>query len=269
MLRASPGLLPLPFFNCDAAMIKDYHLIIYLLLAGCCSASFAQEPTAKQAAQISEIKSLVDEAGSSFKKKGYSKSAKRIRTATKLMGELVPGGSDMVVEALRSDYDRIVMARKLLVAKGKEFDTLPPLKEMGAQSDSGTDAKNGGGDGPKLVSFTKQVAPILVQHCGRCHVTGAKGGFSASSFQAIVKGSKKGKVLLPGDPAKSSLVSLIELGKMPPKSKGVPPADLKLLKDWVSQGAKYDGKKKDQSIMDFAPNQVGGSRRGGNRAGRR
>lgn len=92
-----------------------------------------------------------------------------------------------------------------------------------------------------LVSFTKTVAPILNNKCGRCHVSGNRGGFKASSFSALMKGPPEGVVIFAGDVVGSRLIETIETGDMPRGGGKVSPAELKSLKDWIKQGAKFDG----------------------------
>jgi len=48
------------------------------------------------------------------------------------------------------------------------------------------------------ISFSKHIAPMLLQKCGRCHVNDAKGGFSEATFAALAKGSDAGRVIFPG-----------------------------------------------------------------------
>lgn len=97
-------------------------------------------------------------------------------------------------------------------------------------------------DGPsELISFRSQVAPILLAKCGRCHVQQSRGQFSLASFAILMKGPPAGVVVFPGDPIGSRLIETIETGDMPRGGDKVSPAQLNLLKQWVTQGAKFDG----------------------------
>jgi hypothetical protein len=44
--------------------------------------------------------------------------------------------------------------------------------------------------GPGGVSFTKDVAPLFIVKCGRCHVTNQRGMFSMATFAGLMKGSE-------------------------------------------------------------------------------
>src|SRR5689334_16805231 len=88
------------------------------------------------------------------------------------------------------------------------------------------------------VSYAKQVKPFLAKYCLECHnAEDAKGGLVMESFQALLKGSDKGPVIVPGKPGESRLVLLPE-GKakppMPPKKAKQPkPAEVAILRAWV------------------------------------
>ena len=97
------------------------------------------------------------------------------------------------------------------------------------------------------ISFANQVAPLLSQHCGQCHVRASKGDFSMASFGRLA--SAPG-VLSPGNPNESKLVTMIESGEMPPKAK-LPAADLSTIKLWVQSGAAFDGNDRNASLASM------------------
>ena len=101
---------------------------------------------------------------------------------------------------------------------------------------------------PAEVSYKTDVAPILDKHCKSCHTPGQAGyvasGFDLQGYDSLMKGTRYGPVVLPGDPLTSALVMLIE-GRVDPSIKmphgGVNPmtdAEIKTIRQWVEQGAK-------------------------------
>jgi len=86
-------------------------------------------------------------------------------------------------------------------------------------------------------SFVNAVAPILVKHCGGCHVTGRRGDFQMPSYDALMKSGMVHK----GGGASSRLVEVIVSGDMPRGGGSVPPADLATLVAWIDRGAAFDG----------------------------
>jgi len=87
------------------------------------------------------------------------------------------------------------------------------------------------------ISFTRQVAPLLVTHCGGCHVTGRKGGFQMTSYDGLMKTG----VVQRGAGAASRLVEVIETGDMPRGGGKVAPQELATLVSWIDAGAAFDG----------------------------
>ena len=97
-------------------------------------------------------------------------------------------------------------------------------------------------------SYKNDVAPILAANCASCHVPGQPGyiasGLDLGSYDSLMKGTKFGQVVIPGDPLTSVLVMLIE-GRADPSLKmphgGAKPLtsdEIKAIRRWVKQGAK-------------------------------
>jgi hypothetical protein len=85
-------------------------------------------------------------------------------------------------------------------------------------------------------------------------VDDSKGQFNAASYESLMAAS----AVQPNEPSNSSLVTLIEDGDMPKGGIKVTAKELKMLKEWVSQGAKFDGNDASAPLKSFAP---GGSGR--------
>jgi WD40 repeat protein len=93
------------------------------------------------------------------------------------------------------------------------------------------------------VVYEKDIEPIFVNKCSFCHSGNVKEGkLDVSSYDALMKGGKHGKPVVPGKPAESLLVksaSKTERPFMPPKSEEpLTPEELALIKLWIDQGAK-------------------------------
>lgn len=101
---------------------------------------------------------------------------------------------------------------------------------------------------PPEVSYQADVVPILEKHCMSCHVPGQAGyvasGFDLEGYDSLMKGTRFGPVVLPGDPLTSVLVMLIE-GRVDPSIRmphggrdPMTPDEIKTIRNWVEQGAK-------------------------------
>jgi hypothetical protein len=102
--------------------------------------------------------------------------------------------------------------------------------------------------GEPAVSFAQDVQPILEKNCLSCHQAGGQGfeasGFSMASYDDLMKGSNGGPMVIAGDVEGSNLVVLME-GRADPSISmphgsldAVPGADVKVIKNWIAQGAK-------------------------------
>ena len=95
--------------------------------------------------------------------------------------------------------------------------------------------------GGTQIQFEKDVAPILQQSCGKCHMGDAvMGKLRLDSQGAILRGGVSGPAVVPGKSAESLLVKRI-LGltdgpQMPMGGDPLPPAQVDIIRKWIDQG---------------------------------
>ena len=91
------------------------------------------------------------------------------------------------------------------------------------------------------VDFLKQIAPLIEQHCVRCHSPrNNKGDVSLATFGDL----KSNEYVIAGDPEGSYLIELVtsqdgEPPAMPKEAKPLSDGEVDLLRQWVRQGAKW------------------------------
>jgi len=95
------------------------------------------------------------------------------------------------------------------------------------------------------IDFAHEVAPLLKQHCGKCHLgEQKKGGLSLNTREALLAGGDSGKVVLPGKSAASDLIERLKSDdkdlKMPPEGPRVPAEQIAKLARWIDEGAKWE-----------------------------
>ncbi len=98
----------------------------------------------------------------------------------------------------------------------------------------------------KGVSYAADIKPILEKSCFKCHgPEKQKAKLRLDSLEAALKGSENGKVIEPGNSAKSVMVHNVgrvgdEDDWMPPVDKGDPLTkdQVALIRAWIDQGAK-------------------------------
>ncbi len=95
--------------------------------------------------------------------------------------------------------------------------------------------------------FKKDIRPILKAKCYECHNAGMKQPKAGYVFDDLTKLANdigpKGQIV-PGDPERSNLLDLVTRDKdrMPPGNKeGLTPKEVKLLREWIEEGASLDG----------------------------
>ncbi len=91
--------------------------------------------------------------------------------------------------------------------------------------------------------FEARIRPVLVQRCYSCHnskMAAPKGNLVLDTKEGLLKGGMSGPVLLPGNPAESRLLKVLNytdpLVQMPPSGK-LPDAVLGDFTQWISRGA--------------------------------
>jgi mono/diheme cytochrome c family protein len=100
-------------------------------------------------------------------------------------------------------------------------------------------------DAAKPAFYKEKVRPILQTNCGKCHMNiEHKGGLSLQTKASTMKGGRDGMVIVPGNPAASTLVKLIrhegpadDPKPMPPKAPKMNDADIAVITQWVKAGA--------------------------------
>ena len=109
------------------------------------------------------------------------------------------------------------------------------------------------------VSFVSDVAPILQNRCGGCHIRSSKGGFALRTYDELMRGPREGVVIFPGDTIGSRLIETIETGDMPRGGGRVPAAELATLKRWIEEGAKFDGSDPSATLVSLTEKTPGPS----------
>ena len=96
--------------------------------------------------------------------------------------------------------------------------------------------------GAEQVDFETEIAPILAEHCVRCHSpNNRKGDLSLSTARDL----RDGGYLSPGDPSESQLMDLIvaedgEAPRMPQDAEPLSAEHVALLRQWIKQGARWE-----------------------------
>ncbi|MFO7586014.1 MAG: c-type cytochrome domain-containing protein [Anaerolineales bacterium] len=88
------------------------------------------------------------------------------------------------------------------------------------------------------VSFRNDILPIFENTCVRCHGgLRTERGLDLSTYDALMRGSRNGAMLIPGDADSSELAIQVVSGEMPRRAPKLPEEHIQLIIEWVNQGA--------------------------------
>jgi len=96
-------------------------------------------------------------------------------------------------------------------------------------------------------SFAEDIMPIFRGRCISCHQPGGSGyqksGLDLTTYAGLMKGTKFGKMVIPGDPNSSNLMWLLDWRaspdlRMPHGKKKLSTCDRDAIRAWIREGAK-------------------------------
>jgi hypothetical protein len=121
---------------------------------------------------------------------------------------------------------------------------------------------------PRKIDFSKEVYPILKEHCLSCHGSEKpKGKYRMDTREGVIKKTKDGSMVIPGNSEKSVMIhmvaGLVEEGLMPPpsdkpgESRPLTKEEIGILRAWIDQGLEFtEGEIKEADLefsKDIAP----------------
>ncbi|MCA9060108.1 MAG: hypothetical protein KDA85_16485 [Planctomycetaceae bacterium] len=112
-------------------------------------------------------------------------------------------------------------------------------------------------DGSETVSFTKDVAPWMINICLNCH-SGAnpRSGYSIETFEKLLTDGDTGSTVVPGDSRKSYIVDLVlrqDPLKMPAGQAQLKRSQAVALEKWIDEGAHFDGTDPKAPLRSLVP----------------
>ena len=181
-------------------------------------------PTAAQRRELTVARRTITRASGLIRRK-------KLDEAAKLLGEAEAAIKKVMAAAKLKPTDRAVAGllkflglqkRQLAIKRGDK-----PMPQAAA------------------VSFTKDVAPILVSRCGTCHGNRASGRLRLDTFAGLARGGRSGPAVRAGNVQGSPLVQRIAATnaaqRMPRNGAALTRDQITKIAAWVAQGAKFDG----------------------------
>ncbi|HCK71452.1 MAG TPA: hypothetical protein DHW38_07730, partial [Planctomycetaceae bacterium] len=221
--------------------------ISVLLIIGWVANSYAA-PTVEQRTAERRMYNLMLKAGNLYKSGKLDECAKVVKQVQGEFKEAIKDADKPTQQLFSRVYNSMKRAHALLELEGVELEAIPSIEKLaGADGDTPEPIGNAG------VSFVNQVVPILTAKCGNCHIRNARGMFSMSDYETLMKGPAEGVVVFPKDADGSRIVEVIVEGDMPRGGLKVADEELAILKKWISEGAKFDGEDPKASLSSLNP----------------
>ncbi len=100
--------------------------------------------------------------------------------------------------------------------------------------------------GKEKISFSRDIAPVLVQECATCHGYGQQpgGDLNMTTFTGLLTGGDSGSPIVPGKAAESLIIRKLkgEAGdRMPLRRPPLSDAVIAQFATWIAEGARFDG----------------------------
>lgn len=179
-------------------------------------------PTAEHRKELGNIQKDVTNVAKLVAKKEFEEAEKELDAIQKRLDKLVADAdfppTDKVLMTLRTTLEK----QRQLTAKGLDKPD------------------------PTLVSFSKDVAKILMAKCVGCHnADDPKGKLDLSSYAGMKKGGNSGAIVAGKNPNASLLVLRMAAPnpaqRMPKGGEALPFDDIAKIAKWIQQGAAFDG----------------------------
>ncbi|MEC7446980.1 MAG: hypothetical protein VX500_11725, partial [Planctomycetota bacterium] len=221
-------------------VVKNWMLwgTCFVVLGAWVQTAEAQSSAVRRQARL--IEQAIDRAGKAYSSKNFDESGRMVTAAQKAMELLVAEPKPEVIKLLKPQYDRLKKAHGLLQLEGVELEPIGGLQAVLGE-DAGMPVEGG-------TNFAKEVVPILVGKCGRCHVTANRGEFAMANYNELMRGTPAGRVVLPGNGEGSRIYQVIEEGDMPRGGGSVTEEELAVLKKWIDEGARIDAQQRMTSL---------------------
>jgi hypothetical protein len=139
---------------------------------------------------------------------------------------------------------------KKWITEGARFDGPDPKANLatfgGANPQAPAKVEVAAATGSETISFSRDIAPVLVQECANCHGYGQRPSarLNMTTFQGLLTGGDSGPPVAPGKPAESLLIQKLKGmagDRMPLRRPPLDDAVIAKFETWIAEGAKFDG----------------------------
>ncbi|MCA9126322.1 MAG: hypothetical protein KDB22_04515 [Planctomycetales bacterium] len=150
-------------------------------------------------------------------------------------------------KSLQSAYERLLRVHGLLELEGFQLEAVPSWDSLTAAVER-----------TERVSFARQVAPLLLQHCQGCHIGNQRpaGNLRMDSFAQFKSTGDNGPVFTRGAAADSLLIRKLkgQAGQRMPAGGRAPLSEeeINTISTWIREGARFDAADENARLKDVA-----------------
>ena len=220
-------------------------------LAAFCAAAAAGEYTPEHRRQLKDALAKLGVAARHLRSDESKEAASAIAEAEAIVATIQKESDYPADHSVFRSYNRILESRREDLAKLSGEPAAESASD-GMQRGGMSGGMSGGMASADGISFTDDVAPILLDKCTRCHGAGRQSaGLRLDSFAALKANARGGPLVTPGNPDRSLLLARIMtddvLRRMPKNGAALPNEEIITIGRWIREGAAYDGA--DESAM--------------------
>ncbi len=140
-------------------------------------------------------------------------------------------------ESVTTSFNRLEMIANIFADQNRRYRTLLANAQIGTEMEE------------PLISFSRDVYPILKKNCIGCHAQSPgegyqRSGLSMQTYESLMEGARYGPVIMPGK-SKHSILNMLVEGRadaslrMPhQREKPLLDTEIEILRLWVDQGAR-------------------------------
>jgi negative regulator of replication initiation len=210
--------------------------LLFSFLFGCAVFATSQQaaaapPSKEQRAELKALQTEVRKVSSLLRKKEFEEAEKQINSLREKAEKLLAAAQFPATAA--SLLRRLIATNRQKIAKGL------------------------GKPDPTLMSFSKDIAPLIRSKCGRCHgANNPRGGLSLNNFRGFRQGGASKQPLIQPKRARNSmliarLVTTNTKARMPKGGAALLPDEVQKIALWIDQGALFDGKDETTALADL------------------
>jgi hypothetical protein len=191
----------------------------------------AAPPTKEQRADLKALQSDLRKISAILRKKDYETAEKQVKEIREKAAKLFAAAQ--FPPASISSLHRLIDVNRQKIAKVQ------------------------GKPDPTLISFSKDVAPLIQSKCGRCHgANNPRGGLSLANFRGFRQGGASKLPLVQPKRSRNSLliarlITTNTQARMPKSGAALLPDDVQKIALWIDQGAAFDGKDETTALADL------------------